>query len=86
MSAVIIRYSLEVVSDEAVKELIGATVGAGDDRVEVPGLPGITFQQITGKSRGYNPLDIGRLGDEIAVATKGEPPTGVILVRVGSIP
>jgi len=86
MAAVVIRYSMEVVEDEAVRELLGETIGAGDDQVEIPGLPGITFQQITGVSRGYNSLDVARLRDEVVVATGGEPPVGVILVREGPVP
>lgn len=41
----------------------------------------MTFQSISGISKGWEELDLDRLKTYIQVATKGEKPTATILVR-----
>ena len=82
MSAVLIKYRMEVVDDDAVRSLVTASLTNASDRVEVPGLPGVSLHEaMMGMSKGYEPLDVHTLQDQVAVATMGEPPTIVLFVR-----
>ena len=87
MVTVIVRYTIIVVDDEAIKNLWDTGSAKEDLNVEIPGLPGVTLGEVLSSdiSKGHEPLKISGLRDRIAVAIGGEPPTKVLLVRQGGV-
>jgi hypothetical protein len=77
---VIIEYEIQTADEESLKDLFDRTKEEGSDLVDVPSLPGITVQSISGVSVGWKKLDLARLITHIQVATKGEEPSKILLV------
>lgn len=77
---VIVEYEISTADDEVLKSLLEKTKQEGSDLVDVPGLPGITFQSISSMSDSWHKLDLARLITHIQVATMGEEPSKILLV------
>ena len=77
---IIVEYEISTADDESLKSLIEKTKKEGNDLVDVPDLPGITVQSISGISVGWKKFDLARLITHIQVATKGEEPSKILLV------
>ena len=79
--SVLVEYSLRVVDHKLIEQLRQRATETGDPFTEIPELPGVCLDDITGISKGRGPLDVATLRDRIDVATRGEEPTAVIIVR-----
>ena len=77
---VIVEYEILTADDKVLKSLYEKTKQEGSDLVDIPDLPGITFQSISSVSDSWNELNLARLISHIQVAADGEEPSKILLV------